>query len=183
MPPTLLAKRAYTPPQGYENVEGNDKKVEKINELNAALEASQNDVFTRVTQSRSTEDTPVEPNRMTRDEWMEVVDGAYGLHSRKKGRVPLSSTRVKTLTTTNKPSSQSVTSTRHGDTSYVVGKIGKYLMKNVEIPLALSFLPTIKHELSGAQTTWDVVQRLINSQLLKDLLPQPMYMDIMEMDI
>ncbi|XP_020253474.1 uncharacterized protein LOC109830580 isoform X3 [Asparagus officinalis] len=60
MPPTLMAKRAYTPPQGYENVEGNDKK--------AALEASQNDVFTRVTQSRSTEDTPVEPNRMTRDE-------------------------------------------------------------------------------------------------------------------
>ncbi|XP_020263844.1 uncharacterized protein LOC109839751 isoform X1 [Asparagus officinalis] len=179
MPPTLLAKRAYTPPQGYENVEGNDKKVEKINELNAALEASQNDVFTRVTLSRSTEDTPVEPNRMTRDEWMEVVDGAYGLHSRKKGRVPLSSTRVKTLTTTNKPSSQSVTSTRHGDTSYVVGKIGKYLMKNVEIPLALSFLPTIKHELSGAQTTWDVVQRLIDSQPVKDLLPQSIYADIM----
>ncbi|XP_020259654.1 uncharacterized protein LOC109836193 [Asparagus officinalis] len=81
--------------------------------------------------------------------------------------------------TTNKPSSQSVTSTRHGDTSYVVGKIGKYLMKNVKIPLALSFLPTIKHELSGAQTTWDVVQRLIDSQLLKDLLPQSIYMDIM----
>ncbi|XP_020253561.1 uncharacterized protein LOC109830649 [Asparagus officinalis] len=52
-------------------------------------------------------------------------------------------------------------------------------MKNVEIPLALSFLPTIKHELSGAQTTWDVVQRLIDSQPLKDLLSQSIYADIM----
>ncbi|XP_020253476.1 uncharacterized protein LOC109830583 isoform X2 [Asparagus officinalis] len=145
----------------------------------AALEAFQNDVLSRVTQSQSTEDTPIEPNRMTRDEWMKVVDGAYDLQSRKKGRVPLSSARVKTLTTTNKPSSQSVTSTRPCDTSYVVGKIGKYLLKNVEIPLALSFLPTIKHELGGAQTTWDVVQRLIDSQPLKDFLPQHIYAEIM----
>ncbi|XP_020243275.1 uncharacterized protein LOC109821501 [Asparagus officinalis] len=118
---------------------------------------------------------------MTRDEWMEVVDGAYGLQPRKKGRVPLSSVVAKKFTTTNKPSSQSVISTRPCDTSYVVGKIGQYLLKNVEASLVLSFLPTIKHELGGAQTTWDVVQRLIDSQPLKDLLPQPIYMDIMRM--
>ncbi|XP_020251658.1 uncharacterized protein LOC109829024 [Asparagus officinalis] len=110
MPPALLARRAYTPPQGYENVEGNDKKVEKINELVAAVEASQNEVLTRVSQSQGTEDTPIEPNRMTRDEWMEVVDGAYGLQPRKKGRVPLSSVVAKKFTTTNKPSSQSLSS-------------------------------------------------------------------------
>ncbi|XP_020253976.1 uncharacterized protein LOC109831050 [Asparagus officinalis] len=175
MPPTLLARNAYTPPEGYDKVE----KMTKIKDMHEALEASQDFVLS---QSQSIENTPTDPNRMTREQWREIVDGVYGSKPIKKGRVPLSSAKVRIVSTSrNIQNDSSATSNRPSVTSYVVAKIGQYLMDNVQPSMFFQFIPIITRELGGAQSTWDVVQRLSDCPSLKEILPESIYLEIFKL--